>query len=359
MITRRHFAALAGAGLASGFTRPPAGLRLGGRRDLWRRADGPHLRGAVFAQRRVYRDLDGPSFMGPGAVGAPITEEALTSLAGAGANLAVWSGPGPFAETAPFQPDPQIETHIEDWLERCRRAGLYTVLGFRSGPGRSAFAFHPDEDWYPARLHDDSLWRDEAKQAAWIEMALWAARRFSQAPALVGILPMVEPNGGWLGRPAVWPAMARALARRWPEDGVPLLLSPDGWADLDSVTAFRGVVGSEPVLVGHSYAPREYTHQSSDAPVPWKGGALALPGEAAGDWACLEFGAVNHAPGQAAYLERRIEEFEQAGAGWAAFHWSSGWQEYDRVENAMALDRDPGARSVLTGAFSQNRRRPA
>lgn len=366
MITRRDFglmagAGLAGAGLASGFTRPPAGLRLGRpARDLWRRADGPHLRGAVFVQRRVYSELDGPSFLGPGPLGAPIADSALSSLAEAGANLAVWSGPGPFAETAPFDPDPVIIAHIEDWLERCRQAGLFTVLAFRSGPGRSAFAFHPEDDWYPRRLYDDSLWREREKQAAWTQMALWAARRFSTAPALAGILAMVEPNGDWLERPDVWPALARTIAMRWPGDAAPLLLSPDGWADLEALEAFRGVLGTQaPVLAGHSYTPRGYTHQGTDAPVAWTGEDPDLPGPAAGDWACLEFGAVNTAPGQGDYLASRIAAFEAQGAGWAGFRWSSGWAEYERVENAMALDASREARAVLSRAFEANRVRPA
>jgi hypothetical protein len=96
----------------------------------------PHLRGAVFSQRRVYADVDGPTFLGPGPVGAPISQAALESLAEAGANLAVWSGPGPLGEGGAHAPDAAIEDHIADWLDRCRAAGLYTVLAFRSGPGR-------------------------------------------------------------------------------------------------------------------------------------------------------------------------------------------------------------------------------
>ena len=40
---------------------------------LW--ADGPHLRGANIYQRRVYLELDGPEFMGPGPVGPPYIQE--------------------------------------------------------------------------------------------------------------------------------------------------------------------------------------------------------------------------------------------------------------------------------------------
>ena len=97
MTTRRNL--LAGGGAAFGAAFAPPELRLASyntsrpaRMALWDNARGPHLRGAVFAQRRVYRELDGNTFLGPGPLGAPVSQAALDSLAEAGANLAVWSG---------------------------------------------------------------------------------------------------------------------------------------------------------------------------------------------------------------------------------------------------------------------------
>ncbi|GGE37871.1 hypothetical protein GCM10011367_10340 [Marinicauda pacifica] len=354
--------ALLGAGISPALARPD-GLRLGSseepasRRALWSVAGGPLLRGAVFAQRRVYPDLDGRDFLGSGPVGAPITDEALSGLREAGANLAVWSGPGPFSEAAPFAPDPAIVAEIETWLARCERQGLYTVLGFRTGPGRSAFAFHPEEVWYPRQLYDDSVWREARKQAAWVEMVDWAAERFGDAPALAGILAMVEPNDDWLGLPGRWDAMAERLAEGWRHPGVPLLLSPGGWADMAGADALRRRVGPDPVIVVHSYTPRDYTHQGQGDDVRWDGAELDLP-RAAGDWACLEFGAVNAAPGQDDYLASRIAQFETAGASWAAFAWGNGWPAYEARENAMALRLSPPARTVLGEAFGANRVRP-
>jgi hypothetical protein len=81
MMTRRALLAGLSCPLLAGCA--PDGLRLGGpdRRALWDTASGPHLRGAVFSQRRVYEDVDGPTFLGPGPVGAPISRGALDSLA--------------------------------------------------------------------------------------------------------------------------------------------------------------------------------------------------------------------------------------------------------------------------------------
>ena len=109
--------------------------------------------------------------------------------------------------------------------------------------------------------------------------------------------------------------------------------------------------------MAHSYTPRDYTHQGQGDDVRWDGTQLDLP-RAAGDWACLEFGAVNAAPGQDDYLASRIAQFETAGANWAAFAWGNGWPAYEARENAMALRLSPPARRVLGEAFGANRARP-
>lgn len=345
----------------------PSGLRLTSRaapsrQHLWRREDGPHLRGAVFVQRRVYPELDGPSFLGPGPLGSPVTDSALDSLAVAGANLASWSGPGPFSETAPFDVDPRIEVHIQRWLDRCLARGLFTTLCLRSGPGRSAFAFHPEESWYPARLYDDSLWRDEDKQAAWIRMAVWTLERFGGHPACAGVLAMEEPNGADLGRSDVWPRMAREIAAACAgrSFGAPLLLSPDRWARLEEADALREAAGPEPVLITHDYSPWPYTHPGTGGDARFAAGAASpAPGRELGPAGVLEFGAVAGAPDLSAYLRHRINAYQAAGLNWAAFRWTSGWDQYEQVEGRRALSEDTDALAVLRSAFAANTARPA
>lgn len=350
----------------------PAELRLDRSKTwLWRRGAGPHLRGAVFVQRRVYRELDGANFLGDGAVGAPVTDRALDDLAQAGANLACWSGPAPFAETAPFNVDPLIEDHIARWLDRCLDRGLFTVLKFRSGPGRSAFAFHPDESWYPARLYDASIWRDREAQAAWTAMTLWSLCRFGGHPALAGVLAMDEPNGADLGYGGVWPAMAQNIARQSAEAGLdraaPLLLSPDRWARLEEAQALKDSVGPRPVLITHDYSPWAYTHPGThtathpggDAPArfdPRQAGPT--PARALGPAGVLEFGALGGGVDLAAYLTHRIGAYEDAGLNWSVFRWTSGWQAYESREGRRDMSADPRALSVLRRAFSANIARP-
>lgn len=365
MTSRRQLLAAGGATLTAAFAPPQ--LRLASfdtsrssRMALWDNASGPHLRGAVFVQRRVYRDVDGPTFLGPGLLGAPISQDALNALADAGANLAVWSGAGVFAETGSYGADAAIEDHIGRWLDMCQRAGLYTVIGFRSGPGRNAFAFHPDDDWYPRHLLNQSIWHDEEAQAAWVAMCLHAAQRFGSHRALAGLLAMVEPNGSDLGRPAVWPAMAAALDRNWPiAADVPLILSPDRWARAEALSALR-LVSAHTIINVHDYAPWDYTHQGEGQRVALTGGgrhlAEAMTGRAR--WACLEFGAALHAPDLGRYFQTRIAALESAGANWAAFRWPSGWDAYEQRETGMNVTLSAEAMNALRAAFSLNRGRP-
>lgn len=334
------------------------------KQELWDNRTGPTLRGAVFVQRRVYQDLDGAEFLGPGPIGPPITDAALDALAESGANLAAWAGPGPFGETGGFEPDAAVIEHIDQWLERCRARGLFTTLAFQSGPGRSAFAFHPDADWYPRRLYDDSVWRDEEKQAAWVDMTVWALRRFGAHPALAGVVALDEPNAADAGRPEVWPVMAARLAgavRRHDADhDAPLMLSPDRWARASHARALRDAVGQGPILVTHDYDPWAYTHQDRRAPVRIDPSSRppARPDPGLGPWAVLEFGAVAYAPDFAEFLEDRIARLEGAGASWAAFRWSYGWAPYEAREGDMNLPAHTGARAALRAAFARNRVRP-
>lgn len=360
MHTRRGFLGALGAGALA-----PAGLRLPSRayskHDLWARTTGPHLRGAVFAQRRVYRALDGDYFLGPGPVGAPISVGALANLAELGANFANWSGPGPFAEAGGYELDQAIVDHIGRWLDQCRSNGLFTVLSFRSGPGRSAFAFHPGETWYPAELYDASLWQNEEKQDAWARMVAWVLEEFGDHPALAGVLALAEPNGLDFGSAQTWLNFAgRIQVQCEGLDAVcPLLLSPDRWARVSEAAALRAHVGLRPVLVTHDYSPWAYTHpQNGSKPGFDADETVPAPSFDLGNAAVLEFGMLNGARNQESYLRQRISVYEQAGCNWAAFRWTSGWEPYESVENRRSLAINPEALSVLRQAFSGSSLRP-
>ncbi|MHA6289522.1 glycoside hydrolase family 5 protein [Maricaulis sp. CAU 1757] len=327
--------------------------------DLWDNSRGTQLRGAVISQRRVYRDIDGPEFLGPGPAGSPVSDQALRLLARSGANLLVLSHPGICRVAAPYQVDAAMEAHLDDLVERAGRAGLFVVIGFRSGPGRSDFTFHRDSagSWFPASMIDEHVWQSEAAQDGWETMWRRVARRYRGHAHVAGYLLMVEPNANQVARgpdggdleewdpqrlaervadtPADWPRLARRLARAVrEEDGeTPLLVSPDGYASqrFAGLLDLQAVPGQ--VLALHDYAPRDYTHQDPDGHIgfaPWQ--AAYVP-PAHTPWMMGEFGVSRWAPRAADYLSQRISSLEAAGAGWAVFRWDTGWRVYEDSEN--------------------------
>ncbi|GAF78152.1 unnamed protein product, partial [marine sediment metagenome] len=82
--------------------------------ELW--VNGTHLRGANIYQRRVYPELDGPTFMGPYPVGPPYTQEDFNRLAALGANYVNISHPGLFTETPPYTLDKSIQDNLDNLL---------------------------------------------------------------------------------------------------------------------------------------------------------------------------------------------------------------------------------------------------
>ncbi|WP_291845158.1 cellulase family glycosylhydrolase [Maricaulis sp.] len=367
------------------------------RRELWDNRLGVRLRGAVIAQRRVYAEIDGPEFLGAGPVGAPVSDAALARLAALGGNLVMLSVPGPASEAPPFAADPVIETHLHRLVRRCARHGLFVVIGFRTGPGRSEFTFHRDQagSWFPASRIDESIWRSREAHDGWVAMWQRTARQFRNYPNLAGYLLMVEPNanlaapgpaGGDLdiwdagqlagsveGTPADWPSLAGRLARavRSEDAETPILVSPDGYAN----HRFSGLLDLQAapglVLAVHDYAPRAYTHQDRDAGLGFDPG-LADFVQPSGDtpWMLGEFGVSRWAPGAARYLASRIAAAEAAGAAWSVFRWDSGWRVYENAENRFnplyGSDPDadlPDAASplieTLSRAWSANQIRPA
>lgn len=391
-LTRRQGLLAAGAGLLG----PGIACAQPARRDLWDNTAGVRLRGAVVAQRRVYPEIDGPEFLGPGPVGAPVTEASLARLSALGANLVVLSVPGPVSEAPPYAADPAIERHLHGLVRQCGRHGLFVVIGFRSGPGRSEFTFHRDQagSWFPANKIDESVWISREAQDGWEAMWRLTASRFRHYANLAGYLLMVEPNanqtapgpdGGDLdiwqadrlaervaGTPADWPALASRLARAVREEDpeTAILVSPDGYA----ASNFAGLLDLDAVpgqvLAVHDYAPRGYTHQDRNVGIGFNPDLADFEQPVAGPWMLGEFGVSRWAPAADRFLASRIAAAEAAGAAWSVFRWDSGWRVYENAENrfnplygADPQAQRPDANSILLAplsrAWSANIVRPA
>ena len=386
---------LAGGLAAAGFGFGAPAQAAADRLALWDNTTGPHLRGAVLSQRRVMPRVDGPEFLGTGVTGSPISDAALAALADAGANLVVLSHPGPRHVAPPYAVDDAVMTSLDTLVGRCERAGLFAVIGYRAGPGRSAFTFHRDSagDWFPADLLDEHLWQSREAGDAWCEMWRETARRFRARPNIVGYLPMVEPNanlvargpdGGDLdewdpqrladrvaGTPADWPVLFARIARaiRAEDADTPILASPDGYASARFAPLLDRDAVPGIVLALHDYGPRAYTHQDRNAGITFQPDEAAFRPDVAGPWMMGEFGTARWAPRADRYLAGRIASLEAAGAGWSVFRWDTGYRIYENRENRFnpvygtrPRAAHPVASSplveVLRSAWQRNRERP-
>jgi len=144
--------------------------------------------------------LDGPDFLGPGSLGPPYTQDDFNKLAALGANYVNISRPGLFTEEPPYELNPDIQANLDKLLGMIANAGMFAVISFRTGPGRSEFTFFRDGAgvWFDPSYLNESVWQDQAAQNSWVEMWRDAAERYRSNPVVVGYDLMVEPNANAL-----------------------------------------------------------------------------------------------------------------------------------------------------------------
>ncbi|UCE17199.1 MAG: cellulase family glycosylhydrolase, partial [Gemmatimonadota bacterium] len=171
--------------------------------SLW--SNETQLRGANIYQRRVYPELDGPTFMGSGPVGPPYTQSDFDNLATLGANYVNISHPGLYTETPPYVLDQDIMNNLDNLLEMIEQVDMFAVISFRTGPGRSDFTFYWDGagDWFDESYLNDSMWQSQEAQDAWVAMWRYTAQAYRDHPIVVGYDLMVEPNSNEVGSHAL------------------------------------------------------------------------------------------------------------------------------------------------------------
>jgi hypothetical protein len=360
---------------------PPAGQAGFDEWALW--VDGPHLRGANVYQRRIYPELDGAEFAGPGPVGPPYTQEDFDRLAAMGANLVVLSHPGLFAEAPPYELDPAIQAHLDALLEKVARADMFAVLAFRTGPGRSEFTFFygEDDDWFDAGYYNDAVWEDEEAQAAWAEMWRYTAARYRDHPILVGYELMVEPNANEVGPdewdPETFYADYAATLYNWNDlypritDGIrevdpetPILVGGLGYSALGWLPYLEPTGDPRTVYTFHQYEPFAYTHQGEEE-------AYTYPDHLDTDWdgepdafdrawladllstaedfsaehdvpvAVTEFGVVRWVENADAFMDDEMALFEELGFNHALWMWETSWPPYAADVDAFNFRHGP------------------
>jgi hypothetical protein len=372
---------------------------------LW--STGTHLRGANIYQRRVYPDLDGTDFIGPGPVGPPFTQADFDALAALGANYVNISHPGLFTENPPYQLDLAVQSNLDSLLDMAARAGLFAVISFRTGPGRSEFSIFEGQDWFPQSLVNNHVWNDAAAQQAWAQMWSTTATRYRDRATVVGYDLMVEPNGPstqfdiWdpaefyatrAGSLADWNQMVTPIvaAIRAADVDTPILVSASAYGNLNWLPFLAPTGDARTVYTVHHYEPFEFSHQNPGENVNYPG-VLSVEGVATTvdrDWlsgllqvvdefkqshgatvAINEFGVKRFAPGAATYFTDQTELFEQRGINYALWIWESSYPGLATVDDfnfrhgPNPLDHTDTSGSdletAIRSAFARNRDRPA
>ena len=360
-------------------------------KDKWALWTGPtQLRGANVYQRRVYPELDGPTFMGPGPVGPPYTQEDLDRLAAMGANYVNISHPGLFTEAPPYTLDQDIQDNLDNLLAMIAKTDMFAVISFRTGPGRSEFTFFWDEagDWFDASYLDDSMWQDQAAQDAWVDMWRYTAQRYKDNPIVVGYDLMVEPNSNEVGSDAlnapldIWdpeefyanyggtlydwnqlyPRISAGI--RQVDANTPILIGGMGYSGVEWLSYLQPTGDPHTVYMVHQYAPAAYTHQ--EPPL-----ANTYPGVFDTDWdgdddefnrawlesllatvdaftathgvpvAVNEFGVMRWEPGADAFMDDQMDLFEQRGMNHALWVWETSWELYAEEVDAFNFRHGP------------------
>ena len=379
------------------------------------------LRGANIYQRRVYPELDGTKFLGPGPLGPPYTQADFDALAAMGANYVNLSHAGLFTEKPPYVVDPEVQASLDSLLIMAEQADLFAVISFRTGPGRSEFTFVWDEvgDWFDQSYLNDSMWQDQAAQDAWVEMWRYTAERYRDNPIVVGYDLMVEPNSNEVGSHAlddrldIWepdefyeqcggtlydwnqlyPRITAAI--RQVDAQTPILIGGNGYSGVDWLPYLEPTGDPRTVYTLHQYAPHLYTHQMPGV------SKCTYPGLCDLDWddeyddrldrawleelltpveafqsehgvpvAVNEFGAVRWTPGAAQFMDDEMALFEEQSLNHALWVWDPDWRPWNEGVNAFTFrfgpdpDNDTEVSSsalleVIRGYWGRNEVRPS
>jgi len=355
---------------------------------LW--TGGTRLRGANIYQRRVYPELDGTDFMGPGPLGPPYVQSDLDRLAAMGANYVNVSHPGLFTEAPPYVLDEDAQDNLDSLLSMIAEAHMFAVISFRSGPGRSEFTFLLEDlgDWFDASYLNDSMWQDQAAQDAWVEMWRYTAERYRDNLIVVGYDLMVEPNSNEVGSDAItdrldiwdpeefyvryggtlydwnqlYPRITSAI--RQVDTDTPILIGGNGYSAVEWLPYLEPTGDSRTVYTIHQYAPSAYTHQEPPLTntypgvfdTDWDGdddqfnrawleGLLStVDGFVAANHvpvAVNEFGAMRWEPGVDDFMDDQMALFEQRGMNYALWLWETSWPPYAADVDAFNFRHGP------------------
>jgi hypothetical protein len=330
--------------------------------SLWNGAT--QLRGANTWQRRPNPLAD--------TVFPLYTQEDLKKLAAWGANYVNLSIPGPVAEDisgGEYPWDARVWANLDSMVTRADSAGLFVVVSFRTGPGRSEYIFDDEEE--PAITH---LWERRTAQDAWVRMWGETASRLKDRRAVVGYDLMVEPlleseNPRGSYAPEDWYRLANRLVDtiRKVDAVTPILVSvaPGGYASsvqgLDTTLLKPNT--RRIVFTVHQYEPWRYTNQPVDTPRPFDRTTRRQLDAVYGQlkrWrdsvnvslAVNEFGVLRWAVGADAFIPEQMRLIESVPANHALWVWDPshnyiGWDQMNFRHGRNPANHTDDPRSTL------------
>jgi hypothetical protein len=352
---------------------PPSSTPAPSKWSLW--VDGTKLRGANVYQRRVFPELDGNEFYGPGPFGPPYTQEDFNRLAALGANYVNISTAGVFTVQPPYEVDEKAVASLDRLLKMAAEADMFAVITFRTGPGRSEFAIIGGEGWPPPGYIVNTVWTDKSAREAWAAMWRYAAERYRDNSIVVGYDLMCEPNSNaihdiwdpqafysqYAGTGDDWnvwyPHLVAAI--READPSTPILVGGNEYSDVEWLPYVKLVNDPYVVYTIHQYSPHVYTHQEPPDLNRTYPGSFDLNGDGnpetfdhvwlesllstAADFsvknnvpvAVNEYGAERWVPGAADYIRDEMNSFEQRGWNFAAWQWQPAWPPLVEGDNSF------------------------
>jgi len=361
--------------------------------SLW--TNGTQLRGANIYQRIVYPDVyDDPVAWGNGPLGPNFTQDDFDALSAAGANLVVLSHPGLYDDRPPYAFDQAAQDNLDRYISMAKKANVFIVISFRTGPGRSEFTFFGvGNDTFGLTHLNDEVWKDEQAQDKWADMWKYTANRYKNEPNVIGYELMVEPNpnGVWLDiynpedfYPAyenstydwnqMYPNIISSI--RQVDNETPILISPMSWSAVKWLNSLAVSNDSRIVYSVHQYEPQsEYTHQEYMARAKMNSYPSRLDTDGDGDvdnfssaWfetyllpvdkfksdygaqvAVTEFGLKRFVPGAANYIDDEMAAFEKQGLNYALWSWQPSSKGYNEAQNDFNFRLGPDPNNLSEG----------
>lgn len=377
--------------------------------DLW--SGETKLRGANIYQRRVYPELDGNIFMGPGPLGPPYKQKDFDNLAALGANYVNISHAGIFTEKPSYKLDNDVLQNLTNLVNMIGKADMFAVISFRTGPGRSEFTFFwgDDDDWFDKSYYNDRVWKEKAAMDAWAAMWKETAKRFADNPYVVGYDLMVEPNSNevWFdiwdpeefysdygGTSYDWnkwfPRITTAI--REVDKKTPILIGGMAYSRVDWLPYVMPTADEKTVYMVHQYSPFVYTHQETngrnkypgtfDADYDgdkdyvdknWLQNLLAIVDDFKSNHnvvvSCNEYGVVRWVKGAATYMDDLMSLFEVRDMNYALWVWDPDYEPLTEENNAFNFrfgpdpdnisDVDNALLNVIKKYWKKNTARPS